>query len=210
MPSAPWRPASEAEAASTRTAFFEWLRAVRGIALADPAGLIAWRRDHPTIFAAAIMDFAGLALPEITCLAHENEPSDGGSYATLWDGLHPRSCDSDERDVIRAALLHGDDDRIALEARDGCWSRMELRHAATLPAPVDVMLAAMTTADLPALAASHLLDVETRPDTRLVWQGDPADPWPLGAWLAGATLVLDASRAGAGTVCRASPPGWRD
>jgi hypothetical protein len=52
------------------------------------------------------------------------------------------------------------------------------------------MLAAGRLADVADLAASHLLWADTRPDNRLLWTGDPADPWPYGAWIAGATLVL--------------------
>jgi hypothetical protein len=45
-------------------------------------------------------------------------------------------------------------------------------------------------AGLIALTADHLLVADTRPDDRLQWPGDPADPWPYGAWLVGAVVVL--------------------
>jgi hypothetical protein len=89
------------------------------------------------------------------------------------------------------------------------WSRAALLDADKLPEPTETMLATLAQADLPLLAASHLLDADTRPDTLLLWDGDPDEPWPLGAWLVGATVLLRASSqtlppAGA-TLVRAAP-----
>lgn len=47
------------------------------------------------------------------------------------------------------------------------------------------------------VVASHLLDAETRPDDRLLWGGDPRDPWPWGALAIGATLILGGGEADA-------------
>lgn len=176
MPEPPWRPASEAEAAGAPAVLLEWLRTVHGMALAGPAALAAWRCAEPAAFAAAMSAFA--------CL--------------------------DATTSVRDALLRGHGDRTALKLVDTAgvcrvWSRAELLLADPLPPPITHMLAALTQADLPALVASHLLDAGTAPDDRLVWAGDPAEPWPLGAWLVGATVVLaDASVAG----IRAAPR-WR-
>ena len=179
MPEAIWRPASEAEAVGARAVFIEWLRALHGIVPDGPQGLAAWRRDRPAAFAAAISHFAGLdPLPR-------------------WgDGAGP----------VRDVLLRGFDEREALVIGDRVWSRAALRQATPVPEPVAIMLSSLTPADLPALAASHLLDTGTCPDTRLCWAGDPAEPWPLGAWLVGATLLLGES---GGAAMRAAPPGWR-
>jgi len=105
---------------------------------------------------------------------------------------------------VRQTLLRGHDAREALILHGNSWQRAELRTAPALPAEVATMLAALTQADLPALAASHLLDADTRPDTLLHWGGDPAEPWPLGAWLVGATVVLGS----ADPHVRAAPA-WR-
>jgi hypothetical protein len=45
-------------------------------------------------------------------------------------------------------------------------------------------------ADAVGLAAFHLFHCGTRPDDRLLWMGDPADPLPLGALYLGATVIL--------------------
>jgi len=37
--------------------------------------------------------------------------------------------------------------------------------------------------------AATLIDADTRPDDRVLWQGEPDDPWSLGGLLAGATLI---------------------
>lgn len=179
MPEAIWRPVSEAEAVGARAVVIEWLRAVHGIVLDGPAALAAWRHDRPAAFAAAISRFAGL------------------------DPL-PRGGDGAEQ--VRAALLRGSDEREALVIGGRVWFRAELRDATPVPEPVAIMASSLQPADLPALVASHLLDAGTCPDTRLHWAGDPAEPWPLGAWLLGATLVLGEA---AGAAMRAAPPGWR-
>jgi len=187
MPEVKWRPASEAEAVSAQAVFIAWLHTLHGIALDGPAGLAAWRRDAPAAFAAAISEFASLPLPW-------REGTGGGGHLD-----------------VRGALLRGQGNRTALlvlgatERRS--YSRAELWHATTLPEPIETMLAALTLADLPALAASHLLDAGTCPDTRLFWAGEPTQPWPLGAWLVGATVVLG-EIADAAPV-RAAPAGWR-
>jgi hypothetical protein len=175
-----WRPASEAEAAGTSAVFLEWLRAVHGVALAGPAGLAVWRRDEAAAFARAIAEFAALTEAD----------------------LHPQPPPSGGRGVL-STLLRGHAARIALIDKTRSWSRGDLLHAEALPSPVPTMLAALTPADLPALAASHLLDHDARPDTRLAWAGDPAEPWPLGAWIVGAAVILSA------TGIRTAPENWR-
>ncbi|OJY70364.1 MAG: hypothetical protein BGP12_21715 [Rhodospirillales bacterium 70-18] len=59
-----------------------------------------------------------------------------------------------------------------------------------LPARIAAMLKAGCSGMLPAQAADHLLWFDLRPDERLLWAGGLIDPWPLGALLAGATLIL--------------------
>jgi hypothetical protein len=173
-----WRPASEAEAAGARAVFIEWMRVVRGVALDGPAGLEEFRRAAAVEFAAAITAFVGLPASDAKC--------------------------------IRNTLLRGRNERPALiaPADDGSrrvWSRADLLHAAVLPEPIPGMLAALTTENLSTLAASHLLDADTAPDDCLVWAGDPAEPWPLGAWLLGASVMLAAAGVGAWQVA----PAWR-
>jgi hypothetical protein len=140
--------------------FLEWLRACRGLHLPDAGALAAWRRDAPDAFADVLADFAGL------------------DTAAGW----------------RANLLRwtGPREALVVRHRGACraWTRDALRAAQDLPAPVAEILARTDVAGLLALAASHLLDAETRPDDRLLWTGDPADPWPYGAWLVGATVIL--------------------
>jgi hypothetical protein len=171
-----WRPRSEAEAVGAQAVFLEWLAAVHGIVLAGPAALAGWRRDAPAAFAAAISAFAGL----------------------------------DMQAPVRETLLRGHAGRPALvligdDGKPDTWSRAEALGGKALPDVVANMLAALAPADLPALAASHLLDAGTAPDDCLVWAGDPAEPWPLGAWLVGASVMLGSSDAAA---VRAAPP-WR-
>ncbi len=65
--------------------------------------------------------------------------------------------------------------------------------------------------NLVRIVASHLLDAETRPDDRLLWGGDPCDPWPWGALAIGATLILDGGEADAAAeaaMFRRLAPGW--
>jgi hypothetical protein len=161
MPPARWRPASEAEAVGAVATFIEWCQAVRGLPVENPVALAFWRADAPAAFHAAIADFFEL-------------------------GDHPS---------VRAALLAGNDDRPALitpsaTAGDRVWTRGELLAARALPQPLETMLAMLTPADLPALAASHLLDAGTAPDDCLEIEPDASDPWPLGGWLLGASLRL--------------------
>ena len=62
--------------------------------------------------------------------------------------------------------------------------------AGDVPQCIAAMLAAGSWAALCAHAADHLLRLEIRPDQRVAWRGPLDDPWPLGALLAGATLIL--------------------
>jgi hypothetical protein len=143
--------------------FIEWCRSVRRLPLEGPTALARWRAEQPDAFAAAISAFVGL--PD-----------------------HPS---------VRLALLSGHPERAALIAPSGdgghtVWSRHDLLTATTLPPPLNALLAALRPADLPSLAAHHLLDIGTTPDSRLTL-GDPSDPRPLGAWLLGASLALAAT-----------------
>jgi hypothetical protein len=91
----------------------------------------------------------------------------------------------------REALLRGNPTRAALIVTDDggrtVWSRGDLLATAPWPAWLE---AALMNADLVALAAFHLLDAGTAPDDCVPWSGDPADPWPLGAWLVGASVLV--------------------
>lgn len=194
MPDKLWRPASEAEAVGTPAVFIEWLRAVHGVALNGPAGLARWRRDEPARSAAAIAEFAG-----VDALA---DTAAGGSAA------------------VRTALLQGCGARAALivvapDHTSRTWRRAELLRLGELPQPAQTMIARLAPADLPALAASHLLAADTKPDSRLFWSGAPDDPWPLGAWLVDATVILPASAEAAihaaefGAAPVTAGPNWR-
>ena len=72
--------------------------------------------------------------------------------------------------------------------------RQRIDAAALLAGEVPACIAAMLkTADSAALAqqaADHLLRLELRPDQRVLWPGPPDQCWPLGALLAGGTLLL--------------------
>jgi hypothetical protein len=82
--------------------------------------------------------------------------------------------------------------------RDGnrqSWSRDALKEKQPpLPPDIAAALHSGTWHHLVASAAWHLLHAETRPDDRLLWDGDPADPWALGALTCGATLILADAR----------------
>jgi hypothetical protein len=91
-------------------------------------------------------------------------------------------------------LLRGGEGREALvlagpDAARRAWSRGVLR-AEGLPSPVAGAIAKLDWLGLLRLAAGHLFGRDTRPDDRLLWPGDPADPWPYGAWLVGAAVIL--------------------
>lgn len=76
----------------------------------------------------------------------------------------------------------------------GPGARQHIGGPALLTGEVPGCIAAMLrTADAAALArqaADHLLRLELRPDQRVLWPGLLDDCWPLGALLAGATLLL--------------------
>jgi hypothetical protein len=78
--------------------------------------------------------------------------------------------------------------------RDGLrrsWSRDALKeNKPPFPQHIAAALNSGTWHDLVSSAAWHLLHEKTRPDDRLLWDGDPADPWALGALTCGATLIL--------------------
>ena len=173
-----WRPADEASATATAAMFIEWARAT-GTApngMHDPASIGGWWARDRGGCTAAVAAFAGLT--------RSHGP--------------------------RANLLRHRGERIALiaECDSGCrraWSRDALRRGDALPAVVAVALGGMTWDMLAALAASHLLVADIRPDDRVQWLGPPGDPWPLGAWIVGATVILGGA-AEAGARCYAAPP----
>jgi hypothetical protein len=156
-----WFPASEADATTNLAYLVEWLRATRGWENASPDLVRTWQQTDPSTFRAAVGAFAGLR-PELG-----------------WQGN----------------LLHGDGQEALVLWRNGqrtAWSRAALRatSAHCLPPALAARLAAATWPELLALAAATLIDADTRPADRLLWQGDPADPWSLGGLLAGATVIL--------------------
>jgi hypothetical protein len=96
-----------------------------------------------------------------------------------------------ERGVARNLLRNaGADEALVLLARSGrlAWSRDQLR--ADLPSGLAATLQSLRWQDFLAVVADHLLAMQTRPSDRLLWTGNPDDPWPLGALLTGATVIL--------------------
>jgi hypothetical protein len=93
---------------------------------------------------------------------------------------------------IDGALTCLDGERVALVIRTAAsrevWTRHSLR--AGLPMPLRQCLHGATWNDLLDWTADHLFAAETRPDDVLVWDGPVNDPWPLGALVVGAALVL--------------------
>jgi hypothetical protein len=161
MTGKPWRPADEAEAVGGMAVFVEWLRATGRMPAASPAAVQNLRSTDPPAFRAAVAAFAGL----------------------------------DAAGGVRAALLRHRGPRPALVTEDSAgrtrtWSRDDVQADRALPPCVATALAGVTWPELVDLAATHLLDAGTRPGDRVVWTGDPSDPWPYGAWIAGATVVL--------------------
>ncbi|MCW3473631.1 hypothetical protein [Limobrevibacterium gyesilva] len=156
-----WHPFDETAAASTLATFIEWLRASGRLADADPASVDTWRRADPAGFGAAIAAFAGL------------DP-DRSPAANLLRFTGARE----------ALVLHHAGQRRV-------WSRDAL-HSGTPPLPACIAdrLRALSWPALLDLAAGHLLDANTRPDDRLLWTGGAADPWPFGALIVGATVIL--------------------
>ena len=55
-----WRPADEETAVGAETVLLEWLAAVCGRALTNPAGLRDWARGDPAGFRTAFVAFAGV------------------------------------------------------------------------------------------------------------------------------------------------------
>lgn len=81
--------------------------------------------------------------------------------------------------------------RLVLRAAGGRWQAAAAVLAGdAMPDCIAAMLAAGGTAMLAGQAADHLLRLEVRADETVLWAGPVGDPWPLGALLAGATLVL--------------------
>ncbi|CAH2600693.1 conserved protein of unknown function [Rhodovastum atsumiense] len=115
-------PRDETEAVGAEAVLLEWLRAVRGQALADPAALRAWARADPAAFRAAFAGFAGM--------------------------------------TAAAAVLDA--------------------------------------------AAGWLLGAGVRPDDRVFWAGDQADPALAGLAVTGAALVADPT----GARCFDRAPAW--
>ena len=77
------------------------------------------------------------------------------------------------------------------------WSRDALAGDDAAWAQAAGVLAEQPWDTLVRVVASHLLDADTRPDDRLLWGGDPYDPWPWGALAIGATLILGGDEADA-------------
>ena len=91
------------------------------------------------------------------------------------------------------------------------WTRDALADSDAAWAAAAGAVAEQPWAALVRIVASHLLDAETRPDDRLLWGGDPGDPWPWGALAVGATLILDGDAADAlaeAAVFRRLAPDW--
>jgi hypothetical protein len=156
-----WFPADEAEATSNRTCLVEWLRATRGWQDASPDWVRNWQQTDPQSYLAAVGDFAGLR-PEL------------GWLGNLLRRQH-------RADLV---LLRGE--------RRTVWSGAALRAAPMrcLPAALAARLAAAAWPELLALAAATLIEADLRSADRVLWAGEPADPWSLGGLLAGATVIL--------------------
>jgi hypothetical protein len=156
-----WHPPDEATAASTLAVFVEWLRATARLPEADPAAIRQWAARDETAFTAAIAAFAGL------------DPQAGNAANRL------RYAGPQEALVLRRGGVRQS------------WSRDALRQGTPpLPADLAAALGSGTWHDLLAAAAWHLLRANTRPDDRLLWAGDPADPLPLGTLICGAAIIL--------------------
>jgi hypothetical protein len=156
-----WHPPDEATAASTLAVFVEWLRATARLPDANPDAIRQWAARDEAAFAAAIAAFAGL------------DPA-AGNAANRLRYAGPREALVLRRGGVRQS-----------------WSRDALRQGAPpLPADLAGALGSGTWHDLLASAAFHLLHANTRPDDRLLWAGDPTDPWPLGALICGAAIIL--------------------
>jgi hypothetical protein len=160
-----WHPYDEAEAAGTKAAFIEWLRATRRLEAAEPAVIDAWPSRDPTGFASAIADFAGL---DPNCPPAQNLFAPQGPREALV--------------LFRPGIGQN---------RRQSWSRDALRTGMpALPADIAALLAKLDWAELVRIAAYHLLDAGTRPDDRLLWGGTVTDALPYGALLLGATVIL--------------------
>ena len=156
-----WQPPDEATAASTLAVFVEWLRATARLPDADPATIRQWSARDAAAFAAAIAAFAGL------------DPRAGNAANRL------RHAGPQEALVLRRGGVRQS------------WSRDALRqNLPPLPADLAAALGSGTWHDLVQTAAWHLLRLNTRPDDRLLWAGDPTDARPLGALICGATIIL--------------------
>jgi hypothetical protein len=174
-----WRPTDEASAGSTLAVLIEWLRATGRRDGATPEDVRNWRRTEGRQFLAALADFAGL----------------------------------DAAREVQANLLRFRGNRVALVAslpdgRRHTWTREALRSGQELPCRISTFLAHGSRQDLHALAECHLLASDTRPDDRIQWLGDAADPWPLGAWIVGAAVVLGGPAEPGARVFAARPPDW--
>lgn len=172
-----WRPAGEAEATGNIAAFIEWASATGSVPaqFRDPASLRQWLKQDPAASRQAVAAFAGL------------RPEAG----------------------FAGNLLRYRGNRIALRVWSASgayrsWTRDALRGGG-LPAGVAAVLSGGTWDDLTRLAASHLLVAGTRPDDTVQWLGAADAPWPLGAWLAGAGVVLGGPVQAAAKVFAAEP-----
>jgi hypothetical protein len=157
-----WHPYDEAEAAGSKAAFIEWLRAARRLETADPVAIDAWPSRDPAGFASAIADFAGLdaSLPPARNLLAPQGPRE--ALVLYRRGIGRQS-----------------------------WSRDALRAGVpALPSDIAALLAALDWSELVRIVAYHLLVAGTRPDDRLLWDGGVTDALPYGALLLGATVIL--------------------
>jgi hypothetical protein len=159
----PWRPGSEAEAASTMATFVEWLRANRTVPDADPTFVRQWLRRRPGPGLDAVARFAGLR-PELG-----------------W-GWNLRRHTGDREAVVR----------VEPSGERRRWSFDAIRLDETLWREAARQHACGSYQTLLRVTADHLLFAETRPADTLTWHGDPDDPWPWGALSVGARLVLGA------------------
>ena len=87
-------------------------------------------------------------------------------------------------------LRRGKGDRVAIRRGEHAWTYGDIATSEAAWSAAAGPLADGGYDALRRIAADHLLRADTRPDDILIWGGDPADPWPFGALLFGATVVF--------------------